>query len=265
MPGRRVKASPIARRIARATGVELATLSGSGPGGRIVRADVEAAAGTVEAGTANGDLTQRAAVPDFTITTEVDMEACVDMRARIRAIEPDVVPSFNDMLVKACAVALREHPRANAAYRDGRFELFSRVNVGIAVAAQDSLVVPTIFDADRKSLGEIAREARVLAGKVRDGTVTPPELSGGTFTVSDLGMYGVTQFNALIHPPQAAILAVGAIGPKPVVHEEKLVARNRITISLSCDHRVLYGADAAEFLARIRGLLEQPLAAFFIA
>jgi pyruvate dehydrogenase E2 component (dihydrolipoamide acetyltransferase) len=234
-----------------------------------------------EVGTAKGEVTQqelsrtqqvvarrmaesRATVPDFTISTEVDMEGCVALRGQLKATEPEVVPSFNDMIVKACARALREYPRANGAYRDGRFELFSRVNVGIAVAAQDSLVVPTIFDADRKSLGEIARDSRRLAGKVRDGSVTPPELSGGTFTVSNLGMYGVTQFNAVINPPQAAILAVGAMAPKPVVVDGEIVVRNRMTISLSCDHRILYGADAAEFLARIRALLEQPLAAFVL-
>jgi pyruvate dehydrogenase E2 component (dihydrolipoamide acetyltransferase) len=174
------------------------------------------------------------------------------------------VPSFNDMIVKACAVALGEFPRANGAYRDGRFELYSRVNVGIAVAAQDSLVVPTIFDADRKSLGDIAREASALAAKVRSGSVTPPELSGGTFTVSNLGMYGVTEFNAVINPPQAAILAVGAMEPRAVVHEGEIAARHRMTVSLSCDHRILYGADAARFLARVRALLEQPLAAFVL-
>src|SRR5207244_11377640 len=118
-------------------------------------------------------------------------------------------PSFNDFIVKASALALREYPRANGAYRDGRFELFSRINVGVAVAANDALVVPTIFDADRKSLGEIGRDARAVAKRVREGTVTPPELSGGTFTVSNLGMFGIAEFIAVINPPQAAILSVG--------------------------------------------------------
>ncbi len=121
------------------------------------------------------------------------------------------MPSFNDMVVKACALALREHPRANGAYRDGRFELYSRVNVGVAVAARDALVVPTVFDADRKGLRQIATESRALAERVRDGPITPPELSGATFTVSNLGMYGIDSFSAVINPPQAAILAVGAI------------------------------------------------------
>ena len=135
------------------------------------------------------------------------------------------------------------------------------MNVGIAVAAQDALVVPTIFDADRKSLGEIAAESRALAQKVRDGTITPPELSGGTFTVSNLGMFGVTNFSAVINPPQAALLAVGALEPKPVVDEtRRVVVRDMMGVTLACDHRILYGADGAQFLARVRDLLEQPLA-----
>ena len=132
------------------------------------------------------------------------------------------MPSFNDMVVKACALALREHPRANGAYRDGRFELYSRVNVGVAVAAQDALVVPTVFDADRKGLRQIAADSRALAQRVRDGTITPPELSGGTFTVSNLGMFGIDSFAAVINPPQAAILAVGAIAERPVVRDGEI-------------------------------------------
>jgi pyruvate dehydrogenase E2 component (dihydrolipoamide acetyltransferase) len=164
------------------------------------------------------------------------------------------------MVVKACAIALREHPRANGSYKDGHFELYSRVNIGVAVAAQDALVVPTVFDADKKSLGEIARDGRALAERVRAGVVTPPELSGGTFTVSNLGMFGVTDFVAVINPPQAAILAVGKMEPRAVVRDGEVAARNTMSITLSCDHRILYGAGAAEFLARIKALLEQPIA-----
>jgi pyruvate dehydrogenase E2 component (dihydrolipoamide acetyltransferase) len=173
--------------------------------------------------------------------------------------EGEVVPSFNDMVVKACALALRSFPYANGAYRDGRFELYSRVNVGVAVAARDALVVPTVFDADRKGLREIAEDARALAGRVRDGSITPPELSGGTFTVSNLGMYGVTNFSAVINAPQAAILAVGAITEKPVVRDGQITTAHILGVTLACDHRILYGAPAAEFLARIRALLEEPL------
>ena len=204
----------------------------------------------------------KATVPEFTLRSEVDMEACVTLRTALKALGGEV-PSYNDMVVKACALALREFPRANGSYRDGRFELHSRVNVGIAVATKDALVVPTIFDADQKSLREIARESRALAERVRAGTATPPELSGGTFTVSNLGMYGVTDFTAVINPPQAAILAVGALAPRAVVRDGELVARNTMGVTLACDHRILYGADAAQFLARIRELLEQPLALAF--
>jgi pyruvate dehydrogenase E2 component (dihydrolipoamide acetyltransferase) len=191
---------------------------------------------------------------------DVDMSLCVELRERLKKVS-DPAPSFNDMVVKACANALREFPRVNGAYRDGKWELYSRVNVGVAVAAQDSLVVPTVFDADKKSLGEIARQSRELIGKVRDGKITPPELSGGTFTVSNLGMYGIDSFTAVINPPQAAILAVGSLKKRPVVDEGgRIVARDTMNVTLVCDHRILYGADGAEFLARVRELLEQPLA-----
>jgi pyruvate dehydrogenase E2 component (dihydrolipoamide acetyltransferase) len=292
--GERFKASPLARRVAKDTGVDLAGVTGSGPGGRIVKADVEkaqvgpaasaetsaapaaSAAGTPE--TAKGtttyqDLTRlqqvvsrrmaesKATAPHFYLQSEIDMSAAVEARGRLKALTPEgeVVPSFNDMVVKACALALREHPLANGSYKDGRFELYSRVNVGVAVAAQDALVVPTVFDADRKGLREIATDARNLAGRVRDGSITPPELSGGTFTVSNLGMYGVSNFSAVINAPQAAILAVGAITEKPVVRDGEITTAHLLGVTLACDHRILYGAPAAEFLATIRSLLEEPL------
>src|SRR6201747_867516 len=298
----RIKASPVARRIAKEKGMDLATIEGSGPGGRIVKKDVkQAATSTGDAGggdprpagpvaatpgpssispeTAKGQVTfedlsklqstiarrmseSKATAPHFYLEAEIDMSRAVEARARIKATAGDGegVPSFNDMIVKACALALREHPRANGAYRDGRFELYSRVNVGVAVAAQDALVVPTVYDADKKSLGEIARDTRALAERVRANAVTPPELSGGTFTVSNLGMFGVTEFSAVINPPQAAILAVGKMEPRAVVRDGEIVARNIMTLTLVCDHRILYGADAAEFLARIKALLEHPIA-----
>jgi pyruvate dehydrogenase E2 component (dihydrolipoamide acetyltransferase) len=200
----------------------------------------------------------KATIPDFAISSDVDMEACVRLRTELKRISSDEAPTYNDMVVKACSLALREHPRANGSYRDGALQLHSRVNVGVAVAAQDALVVPTVFDADGKALGEIAREARALAARVRDATITPPELGGGTFTVSNLGMYGVTSFTPIINPPQAAILSVGAVQPRAVVRDGELVARHTMTLTLVCDHRILYGADAAEFLARIRELLQAP-------
>jgi pyruvate dehydrogenase E2 component (dihydrolipoamide acetyltransferase) len=202
----------------------------------------------------------KATAPHFYLEAEVDMSRLVAARAQIKAEakEGDVVPSFNDMVVKACALALREHPRANGAYRDGRFELYSRVNVGVAVSAKDALVVPTVFDADQKSLRQIASDARALAQRVRDGQITPPELSGATFTVSNLGMFGIDSFAAVINPPQAAILAVGAIKERPVVRNDEIATAHLMRLNLACDHRILYGAQGAEFLARIVGLLEEP-------
>jgi pyruvate dehydrogenase E2 component (dihydrolipoamide acetyltransferase) len=315
----RVKASPVAKRMAEELGVELGDIDGSGPGGRIVKSDVEAAAeggGTKtkekdedeapkskDEGSDDGDKSKdggeperepepepagdagpkgelktidltrlqktvsrrmaesKATAPDFQLNATIDMSACVELRARLKEVA-ETAPSYNDMVVKACANALREYPRVNGAYRDGRFELYSRVNVGVAVAAQDTLVVPTIFDADKKSLGEISRTAREAIAKVRDGKITPPELSGGTFTVSNLGMYGIDTFSAVINPPQAAILAVGSLKKRAVVDEEsgRIVARDTMGVTMVCDHRILYGADGAEFLARVRELLESPLA-----
>ncbi len=277
----RIKASPVARRVARENDVDLQKLSGTGPGGRIVKADVEAANETSAASPlpavegAKGETsvqelsrTQRtiarrmaeskATIPDFTLNMDVDMEECVALRTQLKEMTQPGVPTYNDMVVKASALALREFPRANASYRDGNFELHSRINVGVAVATEDALVVPTVFDADTKSLGEIARETRALAERVRAATITPPELGGGTFTVSNLGMFGVTRFTAIINPPQAAILSVGALEPRPVVRGGEILARHTMSITLACDHRILYGADAANFLARIRELLQAP-------
>jgi pyruvate dehydrogenase E2 component (dihydrolipoamide acetyltransferase) len=302
----RPMASPVARRIAAELGIDLHALVGSGPRGRIVKADVHAAAdgGGVavaappapvveraapapqpvaapapEPGAKGGvelvELTStqrtiarrmaesRATVPDFELRATVDMTGCVELRASLKALG-GTAPTYNDMIVKAAALALREHPRVNGAYRDGRFELYSRVNVGVAVAAHDALVVPTVFDADRKSLGAIAQATRELAAKVRDGKVTPPELAGGTFSVSNLGMFGIDSFTAVVNHPQAAILAVGALAPRPVVDDSgRIVARQTVDLTLACDHRILYGADGAKFLARVRELLERPLALAF--
>jgi len=334
-PGR-VKASPIARRIARDRGIDLAALAGSGPGGRVIKSDVERAVAAADAGggtgggpavvsatpgpppaaapaaasaaptpgasekpeTAKGtaevvELSKlqqtvsrrmaesKATAPHFYLQAEIDMTSCVDGRERLKASAkaapgrvsgpkvreaggmPEeaapVVPTYNDMVVKACALALREFPRANGAYRDGRIELYSRVNVGVAVAAQDALVVPTLFDADLKGLRQISAETRALAARVRSGEITPPELSGGTFTVSNLGMYGVSNFHAVINTPQAGILAVGELKQKPAVVDDEVVPRHLMGVTLACDHRILYGADGAQFLARVRALLEEPL------
>jgi pyruvate dehydrogenase E2 component (dihydrolipoamide acetyltransferase) len=303
----RIKASPLARRLARELGVDLAMLAGSGAGGRIVRADVERAAAAATAtaapataptpaspqptagdrsspsaspvagGTAKGEVTtveltstqktiarrmaeSKATIPDFQVRTEADVTDLLALRHQMKAAQ-ESAPSVNDFVVKACGLALREHPLANGAYRDGAFELYGRVNVGVAVAAEGTLIVPTIFDADAQPVTAIARTMRALAERVRSGAIVPPELSGGTFTVSNLGMLGVTSFTAVINPGQAAILAVGAAVERPTLAAAgSLSPRHLMDLSLSCDHRILYGADAAKFLARVRELLQTPFA-----
>jgi pyruvate dehydrogenase E2 component (dihydrolipoamide acetyltransferase) len=310
----RTKASPVARRLAREHGIGLDKLTGTGPSGRIVKADVLAAAeqapaimAEVRPETSTGpaaaptpppprtpppvpvgapaepvsgkgevrvvELSRlqqviarrmaeaKATIPEFTLSTDVDMHDAVALRDQLKTLAgPDqVVPSYNDMIVKATALALREHPRANASYKDARFELYSRINIGVAVAATDALVVPTIFDADHKTLTDIATTTRTLAARVRDNTITPPELSGATFTISNLGMYGITHFTAVINPPQAGILAVGALEPRPVSRDGDIVSRPTLTLTLTSDHRILYGADAAVFLGAIKRNLEHPL------
>jgi pyruvate dehydrogenase E2 component (dihydrolipoamide acetyltransferase) len=300
-----VAVTPVARRLAREHGVDLAALSGSGPRGRITRADVAAAAGISipapaaglmarapapdhtrapalpparpRAGAGNGvaetlGLTRiqqvivqrmdeaRDTVPDFQVQTEVAMDRILTMRDELKAAGAGAVPSLNDFVVRAGALALRDHPLANGSFRDGRIELHAHINVGIAVAAEGALIVPTIRDADQRSLAEIAAESRRLAERVRDGSVTPTELSEGTFTVSNLGMFGMTAIVPVINVPQAAILGVGAV--RPVLGRDDdgaIVDRHLMTLTLTCDHRILYGADAARFLAAINDLLEHPL------
>jgi pyruvate dehydrogenase E2 component (dihydrolipoamide acetyltransferase) len=287
--GARVKASPLARRLARELGVDLAGIAGSGPRGRIVKADVEQAAAQPAAtvptaasapapgGSGKGDVEvvaltsvqrtiarrmaeAKATMPEFQVRAEADVTELLALRKQLKGLHPDAPPSVNDFVVKACGLALREHPRANGAYKDATFELYGRVNVGVAVAGEGTLVVPTVFDADAKPVTQIARETRALAGKVREGTITPPELSGGTFTVSNLGMFGVTSFTAVINPGQAAILAVGAAVERVAVRAGELMPRSLMDLSLTCDHRILYGADAARFLERVCTLLASPLA-----
>jgi pyruvate dehydrogenase E2 component (dihydrolipoamide acetyltransferase) len=291
----RAKASPLARRLAAPLNIDLSTIVGSGPDGRVIRADVERAAARAQAiGAANGgaaapsaaqepvsakgtstfsELTRmqqtvarrmaqaRATIPDIELRVEVDMGEAVALRERLREVA-DPAPSINDFVVKAAALALREFPRVNGGYHDAGIETFARVNVGIAVSADEALLVPTIFDADRKSLGQIGEEARMLAARVRDGSISPAQLSGGTFTVSNLGMHGVDSFSAVINPPQAAILAVGSLRRRPVVDEDsdEIRARPTVVLTLACDHRILYGVDGARFLTHVRGLLERPYA-----
>ncbi len=284
----RVKASPVARRIAGELGVALEGIAGSGPDGRIVKADVLAASDGVVAASAGGTApsagdgagakgevvvseptrtqaliarrmaSAKATIPEFQVTVEVDADPALELREQLRNTASPL-PSVNDLIVKACALALRAHPNVNSAYVDGRFERYSRINIGVAVASEGSLVVPTVFDVDRRSLIEIATQTRRLATQVRDGSIAPADLSGGTFTVSNLGMLGVARFTAVINPPQAAILAVGAASPRAVARPDgSIVVRRIMEMTLSADHRIVYGADAAEFLQTVRKRLERP-------
>jgi pyruvate dehydrogenase E2 component (dihydrolipoamide acetyltransferase) len=244
-------------------------LAGTGPGGRITREDVQRAAESgalaqQEAAVGKGDvrvleLTATQAtiarrmvestttIPVFTVSADVDMSLIAALRRGARE-EPGDVPSVNDFIVKAAALTLRELPRFNASYADGKVECYSRINVGIAVATDDALLVPVVYDADRKTLAEIASDARRLAEAARRRALRPEDLRDGTFTVSNLGMFGVRSFTAIIDPPQVAILAVGGL------------RGDVVTVTLSCDHRVVYGADGARFLSRLGELLERPLA-----
>ena len=282
-------------------GVDLTKVIGSGPQGRIVRADVEAVTNDVNAietaatdtpsvgtteepvqteqtQTAKGEVTRReptraqaliarrmaesrATVPDFTLQTDVDAGRLVDIRAQLKdQAESDGAPTVNDLVVKACALSLRENPSVNGAWRDGAFEEYARVNIGVAVATDDGLVVPVIFDADTKDLHQIAAETKSLAAKARDGSITPPELSGGTFSISNLGMFGVDTFTAVVNPPQAAILSVGRLREVPVVSDGEVVPGHALTLTLAVDHRAVYGAPAAKFLESVRDRLAAPAA-----
>jgi pyruvate dehydrogenase E2 component (dihydrolipoamide acetyltransferase) len=260
-------ASPVARRTAVELGVSLHGIKGTGPGGRITREDVERAAKSdaparreaASTVTGKGDATvleltptqatiarrmveAATTIPVFTVSVEIDMSLIAAMRDGVTD-----GPSLNDFIVKAAALTLKDFPRFNASYADGKIECYSRVNVGIAVATDDALLVPVVADADQKTLAEIARDTRRLAEGARKRTLKQDDLRDATFTVSNLGMFGVSSFTAIIDPPQVAILAVGGLRD------------GLVTVTLSCDHRVVYGADGARFLAKLRERLEQPL------
>ena len=292
-PDDKLRASPLARKIARDNGIDLADIAGSGPQGRVVRADVEAAiaGGTSKPAAASASPTARAAtpvafsaedeevavskirlvaarrltesqaVPHFFLTSIVDVERLLSFRKEVNAgLESQGVKvSVNDLLVRAAALALRLHPDANSSWAGDKLLRHGHVNVGIAVATPTGLLVPVVADADRKSLSEIAAETVSLAGKARDGKLKLNEMSGGTFSISNLGMFGIDQFTAVINPPEAAILAVGAASPVPVLRDGALVEVPKLKITLTVDHRVMDGAVAAAFLRELVDILEQPL------
>jgi pyruvate dehydrogenase E2 component (dihydrolipoamide acetyltransferase) len=279
--GQRLLATPVARRVAHELGIELAAVTASGRRGQIMKADVEKFAmgaapepfpretrgapslrreelNRIQRTVARRMAHSRAVVPDFSVEVDVDMDLCLTLRSDL-AHHLDPVPSINDLIIKACALSLRAHARVNAAYRDDGFDLYEPVNIGVAVAAQDALLVGVVHDADSKRIGEIAADTRRLAARARSGDITPAELSGATFTVSNLGMFGIDRFTAIINAPQAAILAVGGVKERPVVRDGRLAVGRMMTATLAADHRILYGADAARFLTDVRDYLQAPL------
>ena len=274
--GGRVKASPLAKKIAADRGVDLSRVSGSGPEGRIVVRDLDGAAAAPVIRAAPGEpyrdvpltllrktIAKRLAqsigpVPTFYLTTEVDMERVAEARQALAAAEVKV--SFNDIIVKAVALALRQHPACNAWWQDDRIRYWNEIHLSMAVAIEDGLITPVIRHADLKSLREIGAESRDLAARARDRRLAPEEYTGGTFSVSNLGMFDIDQFTAVINPPEAGILAVGSITPKPVAEGDLVVVRKRMRITMSCDHRVIDGASGAAFLQTLKQMLENPLA-----
>jgi pyruvate dehydrogenase E2 component (dihydrolipoamide acetyltransferase) len=301
--GGRVKASPLARSMAAQQNIPLASVPGSGPGGRIIKRDIEAwsasppaaaappaasapapaaapgrpaapapAAPPVPAITPGQEIPHsnmrkvvarrlaesKFTAPHFYVTMEIDMAAAMALREQVIAASETKV-SVNDLVVKACAKALQSFPMVNATWAEDRIVTFGQVDVGIAVALPDGLITPVVRGADRKSVVDIAREARDLAGRARDRKLKPEEYTNATFTVSNLGMMGVTEFTAIINPPGSAILAVGAVRKVPVVVDDAVAVGQRMNVTLSCDHRVVDGALGAQFLGEVRRRLENPV------
>jgi pyruvate dehydrogenase E2 component (dihydrolipoamide acetyltransferase) len=282
-PDGRVKASPLARRLAREKGLDIATLTGTGPEGRIVAEDVQrgatatpqpspaatlaAPSGEVEEieltstrKTIARRLTEAWAAPVFQLTVSVDMTRALELRERLvgRLREGETKPTVSDLLTKVAASALVRHPAVNAHFTGEKILRFPYAHVGIAVAAPNGLVVPVIRDADRKTIQEIAADRAALVGRARDGKLQRDDLADGTFTISNLGMFGIEQFVAVLNPPQAAILAVGATEEKPVVRRGQVEVRPLMSVTITCDHRAIDGADGAEFLRTVKELLEEP-------
>jgi pyruvate dehydrogenase E2 component (dihydrolipoamide acetyltransferase) len=285
----RVKASPLARRMAAERGIDISGVAGSGPEGRIVARDVEgsrpatAGAATAAAGRAptirvpagqpyqDVPLTQIrktiakrlvqsiGPIPTFYLTTEVDMERSRDAREALLEAGGEKV-SFNDIVIKAVAMALRQHPECNAWWQDDHIRYWNEVHVAMAVAIEEGLITPVIRHTDLKSLREIAAESRDLAGRARERKLAPEEYTGGTFSVSNLGMLDIDEFTAVINPPETGILAVGRMVEQPVVHEGAVAIRRRMRLTMSCDHRVIDGATGARFLQTLKRMLENPLA-----
>ncbi len=274
-PGGRVKASPLARRIAREQGIDLASVHGTGPEGRFVAEDVERAesAPAVPAPapaasesrplssmrrTIARRMTEAWQIPVFTLFLSADMTRSLAVRERLVELHADVRPTLSDLLTKVCAAALMRHPDLNSSYSGESIELHASADIGLAVAVPDGLIVPVIHGCERKSIAEIAAERSDLVGRAREGKSRQADLEGGTFTISNLGMFGIERFTALLNPPQAAILAVGGVQEKPVALDGNVVVRPVMELALTCDHRAVNGAVGAEFLGTVKAFLEEP-------
>ncbi|MBI1227831.1 MAG: pyruvate dehydrogenase complex dihydrolipoamide acetyltransferase [Bacteroidetes bacterium] len=295
--GGRVKASPLAKSIAKESGIDLAGLQGSGDGGRIVRKDVEAAldnkgaapaaapsspasapaatmpAFNFSAGEAFEEKTvsqMRKAIarrlseskftaPHFYLTMEINMDSAVALRPKLNELAAPVKISFNDIVIKAAAVALRKHPAVNSSWLGDKIRYNQHINIGVAVAVEDGLLVPVVKHADMKPLSIINQEVKLMAEKARVKKLQPDEMTGNTFTISNLGMFGIEEFTGIINPPDACILAVGAIIQKPIVKGKEIVIGNMMKVTLSCDHRVVDGATGSEFLQTLKAILEEPM------
>jgi pyruvate dehydrogenase E2 component (dihydrolipoamide acetyltransferase) len=282
-PSGRPRSSPLARRMASERGVDLSSLRGSGPGGRIIKRDIEQAPAVTAAPQRQprvGDyqdipLTQMrktiakrlvesiGPIPTFYLTAEFDVTHVAELRDEMIARGAEFKVSFNDIILKATATALAQHPEVNAHWLGDAVRQFNRVHIGMAVAVEEGLITPVIFDANEKGLSEISAEARELAGRARERKLKPEEYTGSTFSISNLGMFGIDQFTAIINPPEAGILAIGAVEDKPVVEDGELTIRKRLRVTMSCDHRVIDGATGARFLQTLRRLIENPLMLVF--
>jgi pyruvate dehydrogenase E2 component (dihydrolipoamide acetyltransferase) len=297
----RVIVSPLAARMAAESGIDLRSIHGSGPGGRIIKRDVEeliagkaepaspadevpprhlrAVGGsqfqksaTVQASAYRDEpasemrrtiakrlVTSLGPVPHFFLTTEIEMDRAAEMRKGINELDPELKLSINDIIIKVAAAALMQHPQVNASYQDKVVRYYERADIGVAVAIEEGLITPIVRAADGKSLSEIAVEVRDLADRARHRKLRPEEYLGASFSVSNLGMFGIDEFTAIINPPEAAILAIGAMSPKPVVRNNELVIRQMMRVTMSCDHRVVDGATGAKFLQTFKRILENPL------
>jgi pyruvate dehydrogenase E2 component (dihydrolipoyllysine-residue acetyltransferase) len=296
----RLVVSPLAARMAAESGIDLRSVNGSGPGGRIIKRDVEeligqrksapapsagqapqrhlrAIEGGQKAGIAQTSayhdepisemrrtiarrlITSLGPIPHFFLTTEIEMDRAAEMRSGINALDPELKISVNDIIIKVAAAALMQHPQVNASFQEKFIRYYEHADIGVAVAIEEGLITPIVRSADQKSLNEIATEVRDLAERARNRRLRPEEFMGATFSISNLGMFGIDEFTAVINPPEGAILAVGAMAPKPVVRNNEVVVRQTMRVTMSCDHRVIDGATGAKFLQTFKKILENPL------